>query len=191
MPRKMFKKLYINAKDDVYDRVKVRLGSHSIETNAPANLVRKSTRGSTWECWIVNVIMLLAARSPEVFGHPVLLPYVERNFVWLVYKRTGGRPSHAVRYKHNMSRLTKKFDEMGRERFVRYLIANYPSEGPKLILSPPPPRLFYSGPPVVTGTRKTRISRGAMRRAIDAHLIPNTEANRRESLKQMRGPEFV
>lgn len=165
-------KLYIKYPHQ-YDWVEYSDGTRLIPVNImmQADLLSTTTRGVPYECVIARGVMAFAKAHPEFFGHKVLYVYVNKTSVYIVDVFKHGRPSHAWRYQHTFSSLTKTFDKITPEAFL----ARYDGVGFNLKLKPA--RAFRQGEAKVGGngtggSRSNKASRGALARAIEAGLVP-------------------
>jgi hypothetical protein len=142
-----------------------------------ACIVAKSSRGVPFECVLANAIMEYASQNPEAFPHKVMHAFVIKSRIYLIDRYApGGQPAHAIRYFHDYGGIAVKFDKISKRKFLE----KFNGEGFTLSLRPPikggkkaPYNVVrHSGP----AHRKTVVSRGALRRAIDAGLMPLTRA---------------
>ena len=130
-----------------------------------------SKRGIPFECVLANGILAHAALNPTAFPHKVLYAYVERSQLFIVDRFSNGQPSHAWRYMHSFTKLTKAFDKMNGEEFTK----KYDGFGFVLNMRPgrkPRDGVSNIGGNGTGGTRSSTVSRGAMERAMAAGLIP-------------------
>jgi hypothetical protein len=139
----------------------------------------KDRRGIPFECVIAHGVEKFAKDHPDHFPHEVLHVYVTRTAVYIVDRYKDGQPSHAVRYMHSFSRWTHTFDKMTKAQFI----AKYDGVGFRLNLNPG--RVHRGGEATTggnsngarsrsDGSRSLIVCRGALKRAQDAGLVPNS-----------------
>lgn len=144
------------------------------------HFIGTAKRGKPWECLLVLLIEAAARNDPSLFPHKVLHAYVIGSTVFIITRKPKRAREliAAVRYKHNFTRLVRKFDTFSKARFMR----QFGEEGVTIKLSPHGvDRRAGHGqrdrtPSREDGSRTPRILRGAERRARDAGLIPPTVA---------------
>jgi hypothetical protein len=187
--------MYTDPKAGFYDSVPYSDGRREVDIPITLTTLRAlatKSKGNPWDCFLARAVTDYVREHPDVFGHPVLLPYVIRSVIYLADRKRRGKLSHAYRYQHNLGKVVKKFDprSMNMQKFSRWFIATFP-EGLTMHLKPGERRRGeYSGPHTRTA-RRGIASNGAMRRAIEAGMLPNTAENRSEAERQMRGPALI
>lgn len=139
-----------------------------------AEFIRLTKRGSPWECVLAEAIKAYAKSNPEAFPHEVRYVHVIGTTLYIVtgfQDRYGHHP--AMRYSHNFTKMLRKFDEFDRKKFKAAF------EGKTVVAKLGPPRINTPGVSGRVDYRerhdvqpKPRLSHGALRRAIDAHLVP-------------------
>lgn len=155
-----------------------------IDVPMPLKTLAEARRGYPWECWLAASIQNFANKNPKAFPHKVLFVYVIRSTIYIVSRKKNGQPSHAVRYFHDFGPLTKAFDQMSRAAFVKYI--NGDESVQVLRLRPAKTRKDAQHKDAERTEDRTGrkpglgvcVSRGAMRRAIDAGLRPDVASTR-------------
>lgn len=147
----------------------------SVPIGMTTGTIKVAQRGMPYECVLANDIRVFAKANPDAFPHPVIYVYVTRTAVYIADKKKDGRLSHAVRYMHAFSSMTKTFDTITKRQFIR----RFAGQGFTLTLKPG--RKYRGGESKVGGngkggSRSHTMSRGAKGRAIAAGLIPGVEA---------------
>lgn len=137
-----------------------------------AAFLDKVKRGSTYECVLANGVRGWAKANPDLLPHDFLYPYVTRTAIYVVDKKKNGVPSHAFRYMHGFSHMTKTFDTITKAQFKK----QFTGDGFVLVMKPG--RKYRAGESKVGGngkggTRSHIVSRGAKERARAAGLIPS------------------
>jgi hypothetical protein len=139
--------------------------------------IHEAKKGMPFECILAQAVMRYASLHPQLFPHAVLHAYVQRCAVYIVYKITKGKMSHAVRYMHGFSTMTKTFDSISKAQFESRF------KGLGFLLNLNPGRVVRVGESTVggnsngnrsrsDGSRSLKTCRGAAGRAKAAGLIP-------------------
>ena len=170
------KTVRLYTKDDLSDWIFVEYidGRSQIEFLLSLNrhFIGASKRGLPWECLLVKGILLAAEQDPSLFPHVVKHAYVIGNAVYIVDRKPqrAHQLMHCIRYNHNFTKTLREFDTYSKRRFIR----KFGDTGATIRLKPP----RIHGTAGVSGTQhrttgeRTRVLRGAERRARDAGLIP-------------------
>jgi hypothetical protein len=144
-----------------------------------------SKQGLPWKCLLVKMVKAAAEADPHLFQHPVLYGYAEGTTLYIITQkaRRARELHHAVRYRHNFTKILRRFDTFTKQRFLDH----FGEQGVEIKLYAPArssPRTGErageragAGTGVGVGTREPRTPRqgdfrGAHRRALDAGLVP-------------------
>jgi hypothetical protein len=137
------------------------------------DFVNACKRGSPWECLLAEAIKKLAAVDPKNFPHPVLDVYVKGSSLYIItalVQKPGGMLK-AVRYDHNFKAILRPFDKVSKRQFMKVF------GDQSVVVTITVPRVHgQAGTRGVRPARRaaapiSRVSHGALRRALDAHLI--------------------
>lgn len=180
-------RLYIDVEKGFYYLLPFTDSKKKLELPVTIESLAHAKRGYPWECWVAQAITKFAKENPDSFSHPVLFVYVIRSAIYIVDRYKNGQPSHAVRYFHDFGPITKKFDKLPKKKFLKAINGS----ADDLVLKMRPAKHGGHVEPR-KGRRATRdmenpvskakgsiggvkaVSRGAMLRAKDAGLIPQS-----------------
>jgi hypothetical protein len=163
----------IDQKKSRWDKVKYSDGRVIIQVpiSMTKDFLDGVKRGSTYECVLARGIKAWAKANPDELPHPFEYVEVTRTAIYVVDAYRNGRPSHAVRYMHGFSSMTKTFDVITKAQFKKRF------EGHGFTLTLKPGRKYRAGESKdggngKGGSRTHKVSaRGARLRAEDAGLI--------------------
>lgn len=170
--RRDFGRIYYGTNNTkLFWKVKINNATKDVVLNGSLLDAIKGKPGQTIGCHLSNC----ALRNQSAFPHPVHMAAFTRSSALVVDKITDGRPSHAVRYRHQYAALVDLNDT---DHGKSYLKKHPEVAEREFILRKP---VAHKSAPVGSGgkndTRRShstgghRVPRGALRRAQAAGLI--------------------
>jgi hypothetical protein len=170
-------KLWLDFDENLFWSVPLSVGTANVSLPVSISSLRRAERGYPWSCWAAEAIKAHVKANPKGsangFPHDFIDVYVIASALFIIDKRYGATPTHAVKYKHNFGPIIKKFDSMSKAEFLKEING----ERKELVLHIKPGRKYRGGESQIGGnggggSRSIIVSRGARRRAEAAKLLP-------------------
>jgi hypothetical protein len=178
-------RLHINPELGLYWTPRISDAKITFDVPVLIKTLRNADRAYPWGCWLADSYIKFATENPDLMPESIqefmkkypnkLQAYVTRTVIYVTDQISNGRISHCIRWGHNLSLVTQKFDKLPRARLIKWLGGRDQIMQLKVLKYRP-----GQGGYVSTGNRTgERIAdagqaKGFRRRLIDAKMLPST-----------------